>query len=91
MIGPAVRALPMRVGIGTGGLTKRVPLGETAGFGVASLQLLDLRDQQPEPTLIDPVCLRGLRCRARLGSQASVEGRSRQQYPAFRMLSVTLN
>ena len=46
-------AMPGRVRVGNGGAPQRVPLRQPAGLAVAAFGLLDLGDQQPQPTLVE--------------------------------------
>jgi len=91
MIGPTIRALPMRIGIGAGRLAQGIPLSKPTGFGITSLLLFYLGDKHIETTLVDPGSPRGLRLGARLRGQPRVKSCPRQKHPAFRMRCIALD
>ena len=82
--------MPGRVRIGNGGAPQRVPLRQPAGLAVAAFGLLDLGDQQPQPTLVEAGRDRGLCLATRLAGQPGLERRPRQQQAAFGMLRIGL-
>jgi hypothetical protein len=74
----ASRALPMRVGFCGRGTTKRVTLGESASFSIATFQFLDLGKEQTEPALLQSLGFSDLNLVTRFAGQSGIQRNPRQ-------------
>ena len=88
--GMAGVASPDRIRLGRGGATQRIALRQPPGLGVTAFRLLDLRQQQPQATLVDTGRDGGLGMAAGLAGQAGLERGARQQQAALEMVGIGL-
>ena len=86
--GVAGNAVPCRVGVGGSGASQRVPLREAARLAVTAFRLLDLRQQQPQPALVEAGGGGGLGLAPGLARETGLQRRARQKQSAFGMLRI---